>query len=58
MVRTEAPSSSGLLLSAYGFVLRLRHKVDQRLVAMAFMVLAGIQIFFLILVILSLIHLA
>src|SRR5258707_6801725 len=24
-----------LLLSAYGFVLRLRHKVDQRLVAMA-----------------------
>src|SRR5882724_2237729 len=39
-----------LLLSAYGFVLRLRHKVDQRLVAMASMVLAGIQIFFLILV--------
>jgi len=39
-----------LLLSAYGFVLRLRHKVDQRLVAMASVVLAGIQIFFLILV--------
>jgi cytochrome c-type biogenesis protein CcmF len=38
-----------LLLSAYGFVLRLRHKVDQRLVAMASMVLAGIQVFFLIL---------
>jgi len=36
-----------LLLSAYGFVLRLRHKVDQRLVAMASMVLAGIQVFFL-----------
>src|ERR1700679_3523951 len=30
-----------LLLSAYGFVLRLRHKVDQRLVAMASVVLAG-----------------
>ncbi len=39
-----------LLLSCYGFVLRLRHKVDQRLVAMASMVLAGIQVFFLILV--------
>jgi cytochrome c-type biogenesis protein CcmF len=39
-----------LLLSAYGFVLRLRHKVDQRLVAMASMVLAGIQVFFLVLV--------
>jgi cytochrome c-type biogenesis protein CcmF len=39
-----------LLLSAYGFVLRLRHKIDQRLVAMASMVLAGIQVFFLILV--------
>ncbi|HEU4413713.1 MAG TPA: heme lyase CcmF/NrfE family subunit [Candidatus Angelobacter sp.] len=38
-----------LLLSAYGFVLRIRHKVDQRLVAMASMVLAGIQVFFLIL---------
>src|SRR6266481_7661717 len=39
-----------LLLSSYGFVLRLRHKVDQQLVAMASMVLAGIQVFFLILV--------
>jgi cytochrome c-type biogenesis protein CcmF len=39
-----------LLLSAYGFVLRLRHKVDQRLVAMASTVLAAIQVFFLILV--------
>src|SRR5438270_7275706 len=39
-----------LLLSAYGFVLRLRHKVDQRLVAVASTVLAAIQIFFLILV--------
>jgi cytochrome c-type biogenesis protein CcmF len=39
-----------LLLSAYGFVLRLRHKVDQRLVAMASMVLAGVQVFFLVLV--------
>jgi cytochrome c-type biogenesis protein CcmF len=39
-----------LLLSAYGFVLRLRHKVDQRLVAMASVILAGIQVFFLVLV--------
>ncbi len=39
-----------LLLSAYGFVLRLRHKVDQRLVATASTVLAAIQVFFLILV--------
>src|SRR5215469_18738372 len=39
-----------LLLSAYGFVLRLRHKVDQRLVAVASTVLAAIQIFFLVLV--------
>jgi cytochrome c-type biogenesis protein CcmF len=39
-----------LLLSAYGFVLRLRHKVDQRLVAMASVVLAAIQVFFLVLV--------
>src|SRR5215510_12044757 len=39
-----------LLLSAYGFVLRLRHKVDQRLTAYASVVLAGIQIFFLLLV--------
>jgi cytochrome c-type biogenesis protein CcmF len=38
------------LLSGYGFVLRLRHKVDQRLVAVASVILAGIQIFFLLLV--------
>jgi len=38
------------LLSGYGFVLRLRHKVDQRLVATTSMILAGVQIFFLILV--------
>src|SRR5512146_223370 len=37
------------LLAAYGFVLRLRHKVDRRLVAHTSMVLAGIQIFFLLL---------
>jgi cytochrome c-type biogenesis protein CcmF len=36
-----------LLLSAYGFVLRLRHKVDRQLTAYASVVLAGIQIFFL-----------
>ncbi len=36
-----------LLLSGYGFVLRLRHKVDRRLTAYASVVLAGIQIFFL-----------
>ncbi len=39
-----------LLLSAYGFVLRLRHKVDRQLTAYASVVLAGIQIFFLMLV--------
>ena len=39
-----------LLLSAYGFVMRLRHKVDERLTAYASVVLAGIQIFFLFLV--------
>src|SRR6516165_142003 len=38
------------LLSCYGFVLRLRHKVDRRLVANTSTILAGIQIFFLILV--------
>jgi cytochrome c-type biogenesis protein CcmF len=38
------------LLSCYGFVLRLRHKVDRRLVANTSMILAGIQVFFLILV--------
>jgi cytochrome c-type biogenesis protein CcmF len=34
------------LLSAYGFVLRLRHKVDTRLVAFASVILAGVQVFF------------
>src|SRR5260370_40738401 len=38
-----------LLLGAYGFVLRLRHKVDIRLTAHASVVLAGIQVFFLLL---------
>jgi cytochrome c-type biogenesis protein CcmF len=37
------------LLSAYGFVLRLRHRVDVRLVAFASTILAGIQVFFLLL---------
>ena len=37
------------LLSAYGFVLRLRHKVDVRLTAFASTILAGIQVFFLLL---------
>src|ERR1700748_213762 len=37
------------LLSAYGFVLRMRHKVDVRLMAFASTILAGIQIFFLML---------
>jgi cytochrome c-type biogenesis protein CcmF len=38
------------LLASYGFVLRLRHKVDRQLVAMTSTILAGIQVFFLILV--------
>ncbi len=38
-----------LLLGAYGFVLRLRHKVDIRLTAHASVILAGIQVFFLLL---------
>ncbi|HKD83057.1 MAG TPA: heme lyase CcmF/NrfE family subunit [Candidatus Angelobacter sp.] len=38
-----------LLLSGYGFVLRVRHKVDRQLVATASVVMAGIQVFFLIL---------
>jgi cytochrome c-type biogenesis protein CcmF len=37
------------LLSAYGFVLRMRHKVDVRLSAFASTILAGIQVFFLML---------
>src|ERR1700723_725978 len=39
-----------LLLPAYGFVLRLRYKTDPRLFAYASVVLAGVQIFFLLLV--------
>ncbi|MGI4831417.1 MAG: heme lyase CcmF/NrfE family subunit [Janthinobacterium lividum] len=39
------------LLSAYGFVLRLRHKVDITLSAYASTILAGIQVFFLLLVV-------
>jgi cytochrome c-type biogenesis protein CcmF len=38
------------LLAAYGFVLRLRHKTDRKLFAHASVILAGIQIFFLLLV--------
>ncbi|HTC93124.1 MAG TPA: cytochrome c-type biogenesis CcmF C-terminal domain-containing protein [Terriglobales bacterium] len=38
-----------LLLGAYGFVLRLRHKVDIRLTAYASVILAGVQVFFLLL---------
>jgi cytochrome c-type biogenesis protein CcmF len=37
------------LLSAYGFVLRVRHRVDVRLSAFASTILAGIQVFFLLL---------
>jgi cytochrome c-type biogenesis protein CcmF len=37
------------LLSAYGFVLRARHRVDVRLSAYASTILAGIQVFFLLL---------
>jgi cytochrome c-type biogenesis protein CcmF len=37
------------LLAAYGFVLRLRHKIDVRLVAFASTILAAIQTFFLLL---------
>src|SRR5205823_14635476 len=36
-----------LLLSTYGLVLRLRHKVDVKLVAYASCILAAIQLFFL-----------
>ena len=38
-----------LLLAAYGFVLRLRYKTDPRLFAYASVVLAGVQVFFLLL---------
>src|SRR3954447_12472204 len=37
------------LLAAYGFVLRIRHKVDPKLVAHASVILAAIQVFFLLL---------
>jgi cytochrome c-type biogenesis protein CcmF len=39
-----------LLLSSYGFVLRVRHKVDQQLTAYASMIIAAVQVFFLLLV--------
>src|SRR5579864_7611606 len=39
-----------LLLSAYGFVLRLRYKTDPRLFAYASVILASVQVFFLALV--------
>src|SRR6201988_1447027 len=38
-----------LLLAAYGFVLRLRYKTDPRLFAYASVVIAGVQVFFLLL---------
>ena len=37
------------LLSAYGFVLRVRHRVDVRLSAFASVIMAGIQFFFVLL---------
>jgi cytochrome c-type biogenesis protein CcmF len=37
------------LLAAYGFVLRVRHKVDVKLTAYASTILAGVQVFFLLL---------
>lgn len=39
------------LLAAYGFVLRLRHKVDVKLTAYASTILAGIQVFFVLLLV-------
>ena len=39
------------LLSAYGFVLRVRHKIDVRLSAFASTILAGIQLFFVLLLV-------
>jgi len=38
-----------LLLAAYGLVLRMRYKTDQRLFAHASVVIAGVQVFFLLL---------
>jgi cytochrome c-type biogenesis protein CcmF len=39
------------LLAAYGFVLRVRHKVDVKLTAYASTILAGVQIFFTLLIV-------
>jgi cytochrome c-type biogenesis protein CcmF len=36
-----------LLLAGYGFVLRLRYKTDQRLFAYASVIIASVQVFFL-----------
>jgi cytochrome c-type biogenesis protein CcmF len=41
------------LLSAYGFVLRVRHRVDVRLTAFASTILAGIQLFFVLLLVVA-----
>jgi cytochrome c-type biogenesis protein CcmF len=41
------------LLSAYGFVLRMRHRVDVRLTAFASTILAGIQFFFVLLLVVA-----
>ncbi len=38
------------LLSAYGFIMRWRHKVDTRLVAYASMIVAAVQVFFALLI--------
>jgi cytochrome c-type biogenesis protein CcmF len=38
-----------MLLAVYGLVLRLRHKVDTKLVAYASIIISGVQIFFLLL---------
>ena len=38
-----------LLLAAYGFVLRLRYKIDSRLFAYASVIIAAVQVFFLLL---------
>ena len=40
-----------LLLSTYGLVLRLRHKTDRRLFAYASVVIAAVQVFFLLLIV-------
>jgi cytochrome c-type biogenesis protein CcmF len=39
-----------LLLATYGLVLRLRHNIDRRLFAYASVIIAGVQVFFLLLV--------